>query len=205
MSDRRLRELERRWHESGSTQDRRAYEAARRRAGLPRLVVRHYIHPDAHGVVGEGGKIDARLVATGTHTSYTRLVYSLCGVELFPRAHGTFRKNCYYTESTNEVTCKTCLRSLNKPEKRVRYRTHYAPGCMGDSAPVPVCRRDDSEKFKQNYSHTMVDVNCPVCHRIMRKGARLPRRPSAGAMNDTSPTCLGNGWSGSGASRSQRR
>jgi ribosomal protein S27E len=92
------------------------------------------------------------------------------------------RKVVHCTKDPTEVTCKTCLKSLNKPDKRVRYRTHYAPGtksarARGDVEPNPVCGRDDSDKFVQTFSHTMREVNCPICRRIMQRGRRKARKP----------------------------
>ena len=73
MSDRRLRELERRWKESGSPEDRKPYAKALKQAGqpkLPRLVIRHYIKPEDHGVCGPDGKIDRSLSADQHGYSY---------------------------------------------------------------------------------------------------------------------------------------
>ena len=125
MSDRRLRELERRWKESGAKADRKAYAVARKRMGLPKLpreVIRHYIAHDKHGCLNAEGKIEFDRSRVGRFHQ----VHALCSVQLWPRdgASGygyarTMRKNIYYTEDQDEVTCKSCIKSLNMPDKRV--------------------------------------------------------------------------------------
>lgn len=171
MSDGRLRELERRWLETGSPQDRRAYEQARRRAGLPRLVVRHYIDPVHHGLLNENGEFSLSK-NDGWHHMGGGGIRSLCNVHIWPRDYHTLRKSCFYTEDESEVTCKTCLRVLSKP----RFRTHYAPGSKATGAGIPVCGRNDSDKFSVKLSHQMRGVTCPACKLIMQRGRRAARR-----------------------------
>ncbi len=182
MSDRRLRELERRLLETGSEEDRKAYIIARKRAGLPDLpreVVRHYIDDGYHGHLGADGKF---IVADIGRQGLVRpmRVTSRCSVELWPREtdDGWCRrwKKVFCTEDPTEVTCKTCLKSLNKPDQRIRRRVHYAP-CSKVSATPPVCGRNDSDSFQESFSWTMRDVTCPVCKRIMAGGRRSPRSP----------------------------
>lgn len=187
MSDSRLRALERRWHATGTLEDRKAYDAARVRAGLPklpRLKIVHYVDDEFHGHIGPDG--DFALTESQARRR-SIIVRSRCSVELWPRErwcpgyYKTMKKNVYYTENPEEVTCKTCLKSLNKPDERVRYRSHYAPGCWKGRerkiTPVPVCGRDDSDKFTQTFTYRMPEVNCPACKRIMKMGRRASRKP----------------------------
>jgi hypothetical protein len=192
MSDQRLRQLERRWMETGAKEDRRAYARARKQAGLPPLpreCIRHYINPDHHGHLKEDGTFDLseRQARAGRNR-----IHSVCAVELWPRElyhrslwGPTMRKTVFYTEDPDEVTCKTCLKSINKSDERVRHRTHYAPGSKGGRErgvkPTPVCGRNDSDKFTETFSWTMRDVNCPTCHRIMAQGRRRTRVPKFAA------------------------
>ena len=174
MADERLRSLERA-AAAGDPDAAQALERHSKRAGI-RLVVRHYIQEEHHGAVGSSGKIELNASGPGWPIRADR-IYSKCGVELWPRTGGFYRKKCHYTEHPEEVTCKTCLRSMSKPEKRVRYRTHYAPGSRGRRSNNPVCGRDDSDKFEQTISWSMRGVNCPTCKLIMQKGRRRSRRP----------------------------
>jgi hypothetical protein len=169
-------------------EDRNAYERERIRAGigkLPRLCIRHYIRPESHGCLDKDGKFDVDVAnsTAGTHAfGYrSRGIYASCGSELWPRNdyYGTRKKTIHFTEDKDAVTCKTCLASINKPDKRVYRRCHYAPGSK-TKEPVPVCGRNDSGKFEESFSYTMRDVNCPACRRIMEQGRRRPRRPRAG-------------------------
>lgn len=183
MSDDRLRLLERRWLSSGALEDRKAYEAARIRAGLealPRLNIVHYVDDKFHGYF-KGGKVDL-----GEDTARRRqvVILSRCSVELWPRGAGWYgikMKPVHHTEIIDEVTCKRCLASLNKPDERVRYRSHYAPGSWDGRnrkiTPAPVCGRDDSERFTQTFTYRMTEVNCPACRRIMTMGRRASRKP----------------------------
>lgn len=194
MSDRRLRQLEREWLESGTKVARKRYDLARARAGLPRLpreVIRHYVDEKFHGHVGSDGELDIDLrLVDQLH------VFSACGNELWPRNlrplnqrfGDTFRKVIYYTEDSTDVTCKLCLRSMAKVDRGGKsVRTHYAPGSKcppkGDLARErvvrPICGRHDSDKFVETFSWTMREVNCPACKRVMRPGNRRPRKPTA--------------------------
>ena len=185
MGDERLRELERRWQESGTKEDRKAYERERIRAGLgrlPRERIVHYVTEDRHGLVGPGGTILLSKKDVGKEDR----VLSQCGNELWPRNlrheyYPSFRKNIYYTEDPDDVTCKSCRRSMDKPAERVRYRTHYAPGSKDGRkrgiTPVPVCGRNDSDRFTETHSWRMAEVNCPACRRIMKMGRRASRKP----------------------------
>jgi hypothetical protein len=188
MSDRRLRELERAWHETGSVEARADYNAALARAGqpkLPRLVIRHYIAPIHHGCVGPSGKIETDYDLYSTSLR----IHATCSVELWPRGlRGPEWAGCkelHYTEDPREVTCKTCLRSVNKPDVKVRRRAHYAPGARyrleetNERVVVPVCGRDDSDKFEESFIWDLSSgpLTCPACKRIMQKGQRRSRRP----------------------------
>jgi len=182
MSDRRLRELERRWMETGDHNDRRAYNQARVRSGLPKLpreVIRHYIDEDQHGHL-EGGKFSLSDVVARRRST---VILSTCKTELWPREIGqiglrsTFRKNIYFTEDRDEVTCKRCLATLNKPAERAYYRTHYAPGSKDRSTSEWVCGGVDGPRFVSTVSYTMRTVNCPRCKRVMERGRRQTRRP----------------------------
>lgn len=193
MSDERLRALERRWMESGSSEDRKAYARERKRSGLPKLpreVIRHFVRDTQHGVCNSIGKISLP-------KDRQNLVLASCSVELWPRlgADGygysrTMKKEVFYTEDAEEVTCKRCIKSINKLPNGVRRRVHYAPGCknivisddVGERAIVPVCKRDDRDRFKESFSHTMSAVNCPACKRIMAQGRRSPRSPRRPAL-----------------------
>jgi len=195
MSDRRLRELERRWNESDSPEDRKNYDMARKRMGLTRLprdVVRHYVEVAKHGICGPDGLIASRLDNWTSYRPGRDKVSSACSVELWPRDlysrlrgwKTTLRKEVFYTEDTEEVTCKKCLQFIDKPAYKNR-RKHYAPGSKigvirddaGQLVVTPVCGRDDSEKFEETYCHTMAGVNCPSCKRIMCRGRIASRRP----------------------------
>lgn len=197
MSDLRLRELERRWLETGSKEDRKAYAAARRRAGLPpppRTCIRHYVRTEDHGDVGPDGKFDLVYEAKSGRYPWDhdgeKKVYAACSVELWPRnlraiARGwdpTMKKEVFYTEDPDEVTCKTCLKIINKPQDRELRRTHYAPGSRGlpkgGQGVRPVCGRNDSDKFTETFAWRMADVNCPACKKVMAKGKRRSRSPS---------------------------
>lgn len=183
MSDDRLRRLERRWHATGALEDRRAYNAARIRAGLPKLPrtkIVHYINEEQHGYLKDG-KVDL-----GEDTARRRqvVITSRCSVELWPRGLGYYgirMKEVFFTEDVHEVTCKRCLKSLNKPDKRVRYRAHYAPGSRNGRergiTPVSVCGRDDSDRFIQTFTWLMREMSCPACKRIMARGHRRSRKP----------------------------
>ncbi|MGE3483322.1 MAG: hypothetical protein AB7L09_01150 [Nitrospira sp.] len=185
MSDARLREFERRWNETGDPDARRAYERERARLGLeklPRARIVHYIDDHWHGNLGSNGEFlfseeDARLRSVR--------IAARCSVHLWPRdlypPHGSaMRKRVYCTEIEEDVTCKSCLKSLNKPDQRVRHRTHYAPGSKDGRKrgiiPRPVCARNDSAKFTETFSWRLIEVNCPTCMRIMQRGRRRPRR-----------------------------
>lgn len=183
MSDRRLRELERLWRETGDLEDRKRFEREHIRAGLgklPRLKIVHYIDDEFHGHLGSDGEFK---ISKAKARRRSIVITSRCAVELFPRGagYGWKMKPVYFTERPVEVTCKTCIKSLNKPDVRIRYRTHYAPGSRNGRErgviPVPVCGRDDSEKFTQTFTYRMPEVNCPTCRRIMRKGHRSSRKP----------------------------
>lgn len=185
MSDRRLRDLERRWQETGTKQDRKAYNRERVRAGLPPLpreVIRHYVDKNDHGLLGSDGRVDLPKREVNT-----RRVLSTCGNELWPRNlrhthYPTFRKEIHYTEDADEVTCKLCLRTMAKEARGGKsVRTHYAPGSRYGRergiTPIPVCGRNDSDKFMETFSWTMREVNCPACKRHMQPGQRRSRRP----------------------------
>jgi hypothetical protein len=196
MSDRRLRDLERRWNETGSAEARKAYDRELKRVGappLPRLVIRHYVASYSHGHCGPDGLFDINYTGGGCPIQQDR-IHAACSVELWPRnllaeSRGwqqTMKKDIHYTEDPEEVTCKTCLRSINKPVKRVYKRTHYSPGArlaieddVNERTVVPLCGRDDSKRFEETFSYNMGTVNCPACRRIMNKGKRRPRRPLA--------------------------
>jgi len=200
MSDRRLRELERQWHETGSLELRRSYDMARVRAGLPKLpreVIRHYVAEASHGCCDANGKIDRELPGRLASGRWGRFppddrVSASCGAELWPRnllaehqglpkEQHTYRKEIFYTEDLDEVTCKSCLRSANKLPDGVKRRTHYAPGSRyGKNQAAPVCSRDDSGKFDESYVWDLRNspsITCPACKRIMERGRRAPRRP----------------------------
>jgi len=187
MSDRRLRELERAWNESGSTQDQRRYELELKRAGLPRLVIRHYVTVEEHGHCGPDGEFDIEFKFDGGWPIRPNTINAACSVELWPRnaqaaARGWAQtlKKVYYTEDPALVTCKTCIGSINKPAVRLYKREHYAPGSgLAPGSAVAVCGRDDSHRFEETFSHSMRGVTCPACKRIMKKGRRSPRRPAA--------------------------
>jgi hypothetical protein len=187
MSDRQLRELERRWMETGSPEDRKVYAKARKRAGLenlPREVIRHFVRDVQHGVCNSVGKISLP-------KDRQNLVLASCSVELWPRLgaeghgyHRTMKKTVFYTEDPEEVTCKRCLKVYNKLPEGVRRRMHYAPGSkcaprdeLRERVVVPVCGRNDSDRFMESFSHSMREVNCPACRRIMERGRRRPRQP----------------------------
>lgn len=186
MSDRQLRELERAWNESGLAEDCRRYDLARRRAGLPRLVIRHYVAVEEHGHCGPDGEFDIKCNFAGWPLPSS--INAACGVELWPRnriaaarSWAQTLKEVYYAEDPTQVTCKTCIGSINKPVQRIYKRVHYAPGSRVTDELAgqaePVCGRDDSVRFKETYSFNMRDVTCPACRRIMRKGHRQSRRP----------------------------
>ena len=193
MSDRRLRELERRWTESGSQEDRKAYDQARKRVGLsklPREVIRHYIANELHGNCGPDGLFDIESDDLTAVAMVSKRIHAACSVELWPRnlvaaqrgSDQTMKKNVYYTEDPEDVTCKTCVKSINKPDKRVYKRTHYAPGSKmlpvnGEEVPEPRCGRNDSNRFEESFSYDMRHVTCPACKRIMTFGRRRARRP----------------------------
>ena len=198
MSDRQLRELERRWNESGSSEDRKALDRARVRSGLsklPRLVIRHYIAHQHHGNCGPDGLIDLVFNSPSGNSwpVQTHRVHAACSVELWPRnlvaAHRgwdqSMKKNIYYTEDPDDVTCKTCIKSINKPDKRVYKRSHYAPGSkqptrgseVNEVVARPVCGRDDGARFEESFSYDMRTVNCPACKRVMARGRRRARAP----------------------------
>lgn len=188
MADTRLRRLERAWQETGCREARKAYEMERKRLRLGRLVIRHYVAEHHHGHCGPDGLFDIEFDSVRPWTN-TDKVFAACSVELWPRnlvaeARGweqTMKKKIHYTEDPDEVTCKTCLRSINKaPDDAKRVRRHYAPGSR-DGAKPPVCGRDDSEKFDERFEWTMQGVNCPACKRVMKMGRRAPRSPRVGA------------------------
>ena len=188
MSDVRLREFERCWIEAGTPEAREAYNRELVRMGLPKLpreVVRHYVKDELHGNLGPDGKFDINVAHARQRT---HVITSRCNVELWPREAGwpgyrsTMRKNIYYTEDEDEVTCKSCIRSLAKPDKRIYRREHYAPGSMsllanGKEVLDPVCGRNDSARFEETFSYNMRSVTCPACKRIMTRGRRRARRP----------------------------
>jgi len=193
MSDRRLRELERRYAESNSKEDRKAYAVARKRSGLPklpRLVIRHYVAVESHGHCDVQGEFDIRCDFTGGWPIRADTINAACSVELWPRnrlsaARGWAQtlKEVFYTEDVEEVTCKTCVKSINNPKKRIYKRAHYVPGSkqasrksgVNEVVAIPVCGRDDSKRFEQSYFYTMTNVTCPACRRIMYGGRRRPR------------------------------
>lgn len=189
MSDRRLRELERRWAESGTKEDRKTYDKVRQRMGLPKLpreVIRHYVQTSQHGHCGDDGKFDIEYDATkGGWPIKASKIHSVCAVELWPRDiywrsrgfDSTMRKEIFYTEDPDEVTCKTCIRSINKPDKRTYRRIHYAPGTATGAARPAVCGTEGDPKFDESQSHTMNAVTCPACRRIMYRGRRRSRTP----------------------------
>lgn len=186
MTDDRLRRLERAWLETGDIEDRKALDRERARVGLPslpRLSIVHYIDDPWHGRLDGDGKL-----ISGAGRERWPTIKARCSVELWPRdllkAFATMRKVVHYTEDPAEVTCKTCSKSLNKPDKpdrQIFYRTHYAPGSKDGRdrgiTPVPVCGRDDSDKFTQTFTWRMLEMNCPACKRIMERGRRASRRP----------------------------
>ena len=104
MSDTRLRELERLYHE-GDRSILPMLNRARMRIGLEmiRHEIVHYLKTDYHHRLNRQGKIDPRVS--------TYHVYAPCGnAQLFPRAKG---EELPYTTLKEEVTCKGCLRSIN--------------------------------------------------------------------------------------------
>jgi len=179
--------LERAWNESGAVADRRRYEIELKRAGLPRLVIRHYVAVEHHGNCGPDGEFDIELPTSGGWPIRPDTINAACSVELWPRnliaaARGWEQtlKKVYYTEDPALVTCKTCIGSINKPAKRVYKRVHYMPGSkVAPSNYAGVCGRDDSDRFEESYSYNMGNVTCPACRRTMKKGRRKPRRPRA--------------------------
>jgi len=187
MSDRRLRELERRYQASGDQADRNAWEAEHIRAGLgklPRLVIRHYIDEEHHGCCNSAGAIDIKVDRkSGGWPYHTSKIRAKCSVELWPRdlvydRYSPRMKKVFYTEDPHDVTCKRCLASINKLDVRVRRRVHYAPGSKGAAHQLPVCGRDDSVMFAEEFTWNLrKTISCPACRRIMQKGRRQTRPP----------------------------
>jgi len=195
MSDRDLREKERAWLETGNAEDRAQFNAARVRMGLPklpRLVIRHYIAVEHHGCCNDTGEIGIQLNEKGGWPYHSDRIKSTCSVELWPRdAHPTVfyapkMKAVFYTEDASEVTCKRCLASLNKPDVKVRRRVHYAPSqrlvIERGERPTPVCGRDDSEKFEEQFIWDLssAPMTCPSCRRMMQRGQRAARATVSG-------------------------
>lgn len=173
MADERLRDLERRARhgdQAAATELRRA----RQRAGtyLPAV---HFAPEDCHEFVNSEGKFDKKLMIPKAPW----YILAPCKAELWPRNSPTFRKVCRYTTDPVDVTCKTCLRSLNAPKVRKVLRRHYAPGSAGGRPAQPVCKKSNPHKYREEFLHTMKDVNCPICCRIMQKGKRRSRAPGA--------------------------
>ena len=113
MSDRDWRELERRFN-AGEHELLPRLNAALQRAGMPirRINVVHYVRvEDQHRLLPDGAfDHDAR---------WAHSAFAQCGgTMLHPRPRGY--RQVHWTSEIYEVTCKSCLRSLNSP--------NYKPG-----------------------------------------------------------------------------
>lgn len=154
-----------------------ALRRARVRAAIKTDVI-HFVPSDYHECLDESGKFTfpgKNPRYSGGPFSYR--IMSPCGVTLFPRGEPTQRKICHFTRSVTEVTCKTCLRSLNAVLPRKTNRRHYAPGSFGGRTSSPVCGKSDPVRYRETFSPSMIGVNCPVCMRTMQKGRRRARTP----------------------------
>lgn len=148
---------------------------ARHRAGTFVPAV-HFVPVDYHDYLNSEGKFD---IDKKSRDGHGRLYYvmSPCGVMLWPRGQPTQRKVCRFTADPIEVTCKTCVRSLNAPKERKDFRHHYAPGSFGGRPASPVCQKSDPNKYRETFQHSMKKVSCPICIRVMQKGRRRSRPP----------------------------
>lgn len=175
MADEELRRIER-LARSGDPDAIERLRRHRERTGtwLPAV---HYVPDDYHVYLDADGKFTIDRYRDYDARGRIYEILSTCKVRLWPRGERTQRKICRFTRNILDVTCKTCLRSLNAPKVRRTLRRHYAPGSYGGRITAPVCGKNDSAKYREVLHHTMRGVTCATCIRIMQRGRRLPRTP----------------------------